>query len=972
MKKRSLILLTIAILICAILTALVACGNKETVEEKPMENGPKSTVSITVQGIVGERCVVNPAFLWSSTEQNAKYDLLLKSAAGEAIYETKGSTLNLYEVATPLAADTEYTFTVTETGSGASDSVTFRTMGATPDLDGDITFADPYKDHMVIQRDRRIALSGQTEPYVLLFADYFGTRFYAVSDASGAFAFDLPAQAANATPTDIEIGMLAGVSETLKDVLVGDVYLASGQSNMWWKLRDSDYDETVDVDNAVNSDMRFFSMSITQASTPREKVTNGKWSAISRTNTTYKDYSAVAFMTGSMLASSLKEKGVPVGIIQAAEGNTNIVNWMGKDYYDGTIGTKNQNYNAMIYPLKGGEFRGVIWYQGCNNSAKGSDYKGLLKGLMANWRTLFRNETLPFYIVQLPCYDGDSGNNYDFSFVRESQAMACAEDANAYLIATCDGGDPGYIHPTEKRYICERITKSILSTIYGENYLPQGPTYKSHVIQGNKAIITVDNGEGLTATDAIVGFMLAGADGKYFDATASIVDGKIVVTSSKVAEPVYIKYGFTKSPFLNIYNKDGYLMSPVRTDSYNRNIDLLDYREGAAYHVDSAGSDMTYSVVTVDGETGLRVTKAADDKGYGILELSKWGAIGYNELDIEISVIGTNSGAEMLFRIVEGGGEIWAIGMTDNFVGKRTVTVPTSAFQCVYNSQDGVIDYQKVMKVDLVLKSSGAATVTVLGVRFVTTPRSAPRDFTISEARDDGHEVVVRYTQAGFATSYRVIVSADGESFSSPVYDEITEDLQVTFAPALLAENTLYYVKVIAQNELGETVATNSGFVIASIDRNGVADFTFDSDAAFESYRAAKISNVNPKLALSRSEKGLKVNVKESNGWMDFIVSFTKGANKGYDTLKLYLDLTEYKGTGLMIQLQDEGGNSYSYSVSLGGKREGYFEIPLISFKKGDVAFDGHDLTRLKFGITDYVGGSEDNLYIDDIEFIKA
>lgn len=967
----------IAILICAAITALVACGNKETVEEKPMENGPEIEVSITVQGMVGERCVVNPAFLWSSTQQNAKYTFRLTDASGEVIGEGTGLSATSYEVSNALAGDREYVFSVTETESGAIKSVTIRTVDASPDLESaTITLADPYKSHMVIQRDRRIALKGSTTPYVLLSTDYFGTRCYAVSDEAGAFDFTLPAVAANATPTDIEIGVLAGSSVTLEDVLVGDVYLASGQSNMWWKLRDSDYDETVDVDNAVNSDLRYFSMSITQASSPREQVTNGKWSAISRANTSYKDYSAVAFMTASMLASSLKEKGVPVGIVVAAQGDTNIVNWMGKEYYDGTIGTKNQNYNAMIHPLQGGEFRGVIWYQGCNNSAKGSDYKGLLKGLMANWRTLFRNETLPFYIVQLPCYDGDSGNNYDFSFVRESQAMACAEDANAYLIATCDGGDPGYIHPTEKRYICERLTKSILSTIYGENYLPQGPTYKSHVTQGNRAIITVDNGDGLAVKsgEAIRGFMLAGADGKYFDATATIADGKIVVTSNKVAAPVYVKYGFTKSPFLNIYNKDGYLMSPFRTDAYNRNIDLLDYREGAQYRLNGGGSTMTYEVVGVDGEVGLRVTKTDEngDKGYGILELDKWGAIGYNELDVEISVMGANSGAELAFRIIEGSGEVWSIGMTDDFVGKRTVTVPTSLFRSNGTASDGVLDYQKVKYVDLVIRKAGTVSVTVLGVRFVETERTAPRDFTISEARNDGHEVLVRYTQAGFAEQYRVIVSTDGDNFTRPVYDDVTEDLQVTFDPARLESNTPYYVKVVALNELGVTVATNSGFVIASIDRNGVADFTFDSDAAFESYRAAKISNVHSKLALSRSEKGLKVNVKERDGWMDFIVNFTKGANKDYDTLKLYLDLTEYKGSGLMIQLQDEGGNSYSYSVSLGSRREGYFEIPLTSFKKGEVAFDGHDLIRLKFGITDYVGGSEDNLYIDDIEFIKV
>ena len=103
------------------------------------------------------------------------------------------------------------------------------------------------------------------------------------------------------------------------------------------------------------------------------------------------------------------------------------------------------------------------------------------------------------------------------------------------------------------------------------------PANVNVTVDGNKVTITVKYGDGLYSDGDIVGFKLAGADGKYFDATAEIKNGKIIVSSSKVANPVYIKYGFSKSPFLNIYNKDGYLMSPFRTDNFNRNIDLYHY-----------------------------------------------------------------------------------------------------------------------------------------------------------------------------------------------------------------------------------------------------------------------------------------------------------------------------------------------------------------------------------------------------------
>ena len=282
-------------------------------------------------------------------------------------------------------------------------------------------------------------------------------------------------------------------------------------------------------------------------------------------------------MTGSFLGEYLKDQNVPVGILSAYQGDTNIANWMSKDYYTGKVSTKHLHYNAMVHPLRHATVKGVVWYQGCNNSAAGGDYKELLKAYFANYRDLFDDEDLPFYVIGLACYDGDSGNNYDFSYVRESQAKACAEDENAYYISSCDDGDPTFIHPTAKRYIAQRVAKSIMSSLYGFSFLAEGPSYKSHTVSGNTVTIELNNADGLKSDGAIHNLLLAGEDGKYYEAEAKIVKQTIVASSDKVANPVYIKYGFGKSPFVNIYNKDGFSMVPFRTDEYNKNIDLLDY-----------------------------------------------------------------------------------------------------------------------------------------------------------------------------------------------------------------------------------------------------------------------------------------------------------------------------------------------------------------------------------------------------------
>ena len=222
----------------------------------------------------------------------------------------------------------------------------------------------------------------------------------------------------------------------------------------------------------------------------------------------------------------------------------------------------------------------------------------------------------------------------------------------------------------------------------------------------------------MNAKGEINGFLLAGADGKYFPATAAIEGEKIILTSEKVPSPAFVKYGFSKSPFLNIYNKDGFLMSPFRTDRYNLGIDLLDYSDGAAY-TPAGGSPISCEVISTSGGTGLKITKAADENGYGIVALTKWGAIGYDQKKMKIRVIGTNSGAKVLFRIREGSYEIWAYSFTDDFTGEREFIFPTSEFRCVDSPADGVLDLQAVMNIDLAIEADGAASVTFLDVKFI-------------------------------------------------------------------------------------------------------------------------------------------------------------------------------------------------------------------------------------------------------------
>lgn len=938
---------------------------------------PSST--ITVQGKVGDYYVLNPVFDWSNEYNDSGFRFQIKDMEGNTVVDQNVSGTH-FELSDNLAYDTVYSVQITGLTSDCFRNYRVATVSGTGEVDlneASIALAEPFKSHMVIQRDKAITIAGMTAPKTLVSIDFYGERKYAISDGStGMFTFAFAAKEANATPANVTISLLKTKNLVLEDVLIGDVYLVSGQSNVQRTLAECSEagktpDWAVDVPDAITYGVRYYYQAEHTSATPSNTTANAFWSKVTEGDNSYKQYSAVAFMVGAMLGKGLADEAVPVGIIYSAKGNTNITSWKGD--------AGSQHYNGMIYPLRAAEISGVVWYQGCNNSGKGIDYQAHLTDLMANWRALFRNAELPFYVVQLPCYNGDSGNNYDFSFVRESQLKACEADDNAYLIATCDGGEADEIHPKEKRYLCERIAKSILSTVYGQDYLPEGPTYASHEVQGSNVVITVKNGEGLTFTgEAIVGFQLAGEDGKYFDATATINEGKLVVTSTEVAAPVYIKYGFSKCPWLNVYNKDGFLMSPFRTDVYNHNIDLLDYREGAVYTSNPNGETMQYEIVDVDGEVGLQVTKPAGSKNYGILQLDKWGAIGGEEHGLYLRLKGSGSGATLKFRIVEGSYEMWSTpDLVDDFNTVLEMVIPFS-YLVVEEEKNGIPELQSVMRVELIIKNKAeAVTITVLGAKFVDYVRKSPDSFTIKDAKNDGTEGTIKWSFSDYATSYRVIVSADALGFSDPVYEGVTTDLNKVFDSSVLTENVDYYVKVVAVNELGEIVATNNGMLLRSTNRATVADFHFDDQDNFNSYIAAKLYNENSdNLEFLHSDKGLKVHIKKTSGWMAFFARVDAGTSAGFDTLKVYLDLTEYKGNSIKIQLQTNGGStSYTHQLNYSSKKEGYFEIPFSSFvntAQNLGAYSSGDIVRVKFGFEDYKAGETDNVYIGNIEFTKT
>jgi len=696
------------------------------------------TFKINITGkITLNETVVNPIFTWEAGDETS---FVASLYLNNTLVDVSELTDPTFRSKRKLNVNSEYVLSV-KCGSGRTSSVRFRT--ATEGVGGStvssIALSDPFANDMVLQRKIENTLSGIGPANALISVTLSGegvdTESYSViSDSNGNFSVTLNAHEASFTPVDIRFDTGLSIDKsnmcekTLSGVLFGDVYLFAGQSNMQWETSKSDY-EQADLEDFANSYVRFFRQDVVTSSFKLQNVKGGRWFKPDVYNCG--GFSAIATMTGSFLGTALKEE-TPVGIITAYQGDTNIANWMGSEYYTGACATKHLHYNAMVYPLRNANLSGVVWYQGCNNSAAAYDYKELLGDLFRNYRDLFGNEDMPFFVIGLACFDGDKDANgnldpmhnpYNFAYVRESQAAACAADANAYFISTCDDGDPGYIHPRAKRYICERVAKSIGVAVYGNEGYAEGPSYKSHEVVGNKVIIELNNADGLTATGEIKGMYIAGADGKYHEATAAIADGKIEATCEKVAEPVYVKYGFLRSPFVNIYNKDGFVISPFRTDVCDTNIDLFEYDsvENYTFHPDGAAMEVA---LTEDGD--LSVTKGTyaengEWKGFGSVRLEKFSAIGYHPECLELTLVGKNTGAEIMVRFIEGSGEIWGSKIMDNFTGEKTVTIDLADetnFYVMYGEQDNKFDTQKIRYVEFMLKYDGALTIELCSAHF--------------------------------------------------------------------------------------------------------------------------------------------------------------------------------------------------------------------------------------------------------------
>ena len=480
------------------------------------------------------------------------------------------------------------------------------------DLWADVRLPALFGDHMVVQRDMPIHVWGWATPGETVSVAFRGETVVAAASPDGRWEVYLePAQAGG----PYELAIDGENSIRLSDILVGDVWVGSGQSNMEWPLSRSN-DAEREIAAAQYPDIRYFKVVRLAADTRQDDV-EGEWRIV--TPETAGEFSGLAYFFARHLHSELS---VPFGIIQSAWGGTPAQAWtssralsadptlaefvaefeaIGEELRPGyetafadwerqaeeaeaagdepprrpqrprqlnPSATPSWLFNAMIAPLTPYPIRGVIWYQGENdaNNRQAFLYRRLFRSLIEDWRHEWGHGAFPFLFVQLPNF-ARVAEDSEWPELREAQAMALGL-AGTGMAVTIDIGDSTDIHPGNKQDAGLRLALAARAIAYGEQGLEfSGPMYRQTTRQGSALRLWFDHaGSGLRARDVpLVGFELAGLDGKFVEADASIAGSSVILTSPEVQAPVQARYAWGDDPESNLINGAGLPASPFRT-----------------------------------------------------------------------------------------------------------------------------------------------------------------------------------------------------------------------------------------------------------------------------------------------------------------------------------------------------------------------------------------------------------------------
>ncbi len=491
-----------------------------------------------------------------------------------------------------------------------------------------------FGDRMTLQREMKIPVWGEAAPgekvTVLLVAD-------GIPEGSKAKSPERRVGRATAGKYGrwmVKLGKLpAGGPYTLtiagentlafKDVLIGEVWVCSGQSNMWWRMEALKGVEQ-EIGDAKYPNLRYCSIAMVSSPRPLFDFPGEKPEWVDTTPESVKKFSAVAYYFGKEIHQELN---VPVGLIHSSWGGSIAEAWTriealradpvlrpivdnldklkadypkAKEEFARQTAEANQArkegrtvpfilpprgpgerdwpsglWNAMIATMVPYGIKGVIWYQGESNSVRAWQYRRLFPAMIKDWRKAWGQGNFPFVFVQIANWRTHTipveGTWGSWPELREAQLMTLSSTGNTAMAVAIDIGDSTDIHPNNKWDVGRRLALGALKTAYGRKIAHSGPIYKSMKRKGNAVRLRFDHiGEYLKTTEGqpLSGFMIAGDDREFFPAGARIEGKEVVVWSGRVEKPAAVRFGWDDNPYCNLYNSAGLPASPFRTDRW--------------------------------------------------------------------------------------------------------------------------------------------------------------------------------------------------------------------------------------------------------------------------------------------------------------------------------------------------------------------------------------------------------------------
>ena len=421
-----------------------------------------------------------------------------------------------------------------------------------------------FSDNMVLQRNSEVTIWGFANPQEeVVVTPSWNNQTYKIK-ASNQAKWEIK------IPTPKEGGpytiSIKGYNEVIfKNILIGEVWICSGQSNMEMNASWGIENAEEAVKNATNPKIRFFTVPKLTATTPQDNL-SGNWTEC--TPETMKYFSAVGYFFAKRLQEDLKN--VPIGLISSNWGGTPAEIWTPEEVIENNPvlieaakTRKEESYgpnqpgrafNAMIYPLIHFKIAGVIWYQGESNV--GSEvYDQTFSAMITSWRKLWKYD-FPFYYVQIAPYNYGE-DHFSGTIVRDAQRKVLDEVSNTGMVVTSDISPIDDIHPKDKKSVGTRLANLALANTYKVNSdLVNGPLYKGIKIEKNKVIVFFDYADGLyfwSKTDNQ--FELAGVDGVFYPTEASIKNNEVILTSKKVKNPVKVRFSWKNNDQSTLFNK---------------------------------------------------------------------------------------------------------------------------------------------------------------------------------------------------------------------------------------------------------------------------------------------------------------------------------------------------------------------------------------------------------------------------------